>query len=126
MLGQTSEAIAAIEGSLARSRESRTGLEHEPLRLAALSEALLSAGHYSNAVEAANKSVALSLQRGTDMYLPVCYRALAEALLAAERPVNIEAVKEALENATVAVEATGARGELPFIARARQLLPVGG
>jgi class 3 adenylate cyclase/tetratricopeptide (TPR) repeat protein len=127
MLGQTSEAIAAIEGSLARSRESRTGLEFEALRVAALSEALLSAGHHLRALEAAKKSVTLALARGTELYLPVCYRVLAEALLASEGPGKIAAIQEALENATAAVEATGDRGELPFIERTRaQLIPVGG
>ncbi len=127
MLGETSEAIAAIEGSLARSRESRTGLEHEPLRMAALSEALLRVGHHSRALEAAKKSVTLALQHGTAMLLPICYRVLAEALPASGGPGKIAAIQEALENATAAVEATGGRGELPFIQRTRaRLIPVGG
>jgi hypothetical protein len=95
--------------------------------VAALSEALLSAGHHSSALEAAKKSVTLALVRGTKLYLPGCYRVLAEALLGSEGPGKIAAIQEALENATAAVEATGARGELPFIERTRaRLISVGG
>ena len=125
MLGDTSEAIAAIEGSIVRSRESRTGLEQEAIRLAALSEALLMAGDHAKALEAARQSVATALERGSDVTLPNSYRVLAEALLASGGTGNVAAAQEAINDALHAVEATGARGELPFIEHAREkLIPV--
>jgi adenylate cyclase len=127
MLGESAEAIAAFERSIARSRESRTGLESEPQRLAGLSEALLKAGHHERALETAQEAVGLALERGTEASLTQCYRALAEALLAGGAEGRVVAAKEALDRAAAAVEATGARGELPFIERAReQLIPVAG
>lgn len=122
MLGDSAEAIAAFESSIARSRESRTGLESEPLRLAGLSEALLSADGHEQALEAARQSVAGALESGSEFTLPVCYRVLAEALLAGGGEGRVAAAKEALDKATAAVEATGARGELPFIELAREKL----
>lgn len=122
MLGESAEAVAAIEGSLVLSRESRTGLEREPLYLAALSEALLQAGDRSRALQAAQESVAIALERGIDLALPLSYRALAEALPAGEDPKTAAAARQALDDATAVVEATGAYGELPFIERARQKL----
>jgi hypothetical protein len=126
MLGETGEAIAAIERSIELAREARTGLEQEALRVATLSEALLSAGDHSRALETAEESVTLALQRGNEAILPASYRVLAEALLASEDPGRSAPAQEALEKATAAVEATGARAELPLIERARQkLIPVG-
>jgi adenylate cyclase len=125
MLGETGEAIAAIERSIELAREARTGLEFEAPRVAGLSEALLSAGDHVRALEAAEESVTLALQRGNTAFLPNCHRVLAEALLASDDPGRIAAAEEALEKAIAAVEATGARAELPFIERARQkLIPV--
>lgn len=124
MRGETVEAIAAIEGSLELSRQSRTSLEQESVRLAGLAQALLATGDRSRALELAQESVALDLQRGGTLYLPICYRALAEALLASDSITRVAAAREALEHATAAVEATGARGELPFIEQVReQLVP---
>jgi tetratricopeptide (TPR) repeat protein len=125
MRGETDEGIAALERSKELARESRTGLEHEALRAAVLAEVLLSAGQRSRALETAEESVALALQRGNEAALPMCHRVLAEALLASEDPGKIAAAQEELQEATAAVEATGARAELPFIERARQkLIPV--
>jgi class 3 adenylate cyclase/tetratricopeptide (TPR) repeat protein len=125
MLGETDEAIAAIERSIELARESRTGLEVEPQLVAGLSEALLSAGDHTRAREAAEESVELAVQRGNATILPTCYRVLAEALLASEDPEKVSGAQEALDKATAAVQATGARAELPFIERARQeLIPV--
>ena len=125
MLGETGEAIAAIERSLELAREARTGLEYEAAHVAGLSEALLSAGDHVRALEAAEESVTLALQRDNTASLPLCYRVLAEALLASDDPGRIAAAQQALENATAAVQASGARAELPFIERARQkLMPV--
>jgi len=125
MLGDTGEAIAAIERSIELAREARTGLELEAPRVAGLSEALLSAGDHLRALEAAEESVTLALGRGNAAALPLCYRVLAEALLASDDPGRIAATQQALENATAAVQATGARAELPFIERAREkLIPV--
>src|ERR1700716_3377812 len=72
MLGETGEAIAAIERSIEFGRESRTGLEYEAWHMAWLSEALLSAGDHARALQAAEESVALALQRGTKAILPTC------------------------------------------------------
>ena len=125
MLGETGEAIAAIERSLELAREARTGLEYEAAHVAGLSEALLSAGDHVRALEAAEESVTLALQRGNEAILPTCHRVMAEALLASEDPGRIAAAQQALENATAAVQASGARAELPFIERAREkLIPV--
>jgi class 3 adenylate cyclase/tetratricopeptide (TPR) repeat protein len=126
MIGEADEAIAAIERSIALGREARTGLEQEALRFAGLSEALLSAGDCQRALDAAQESVTLGRERGNESMLAISYRVLAEALLAGEGPDKVAAAKEALEKATAAAEATGARGELPFIERAREkLVPVG-
>ncbi len=124
--GETVEAIAAIEGSLELARESRTSLEQEPLRLAGLAEALLAAGDGSRALATAKESLAIALERGSTLYLSVCHRVLAEVLLAGEGITRVTAAREALENATAAVEATGARAELPFIERAQEMLVSGG
>ena len=122
MLGETSEAIAAIERSIELGREVRTGLELEALRVAGLSEALLSAGDHARALEAAEESVTLALERGNEGILPVAYRVLAEAVLASDGANKVKAAQEALDNATAAVGATGARAELPLIERTRERL----
>ena len=123
---QVTEAITAFEGSITRSRESRTGLESEPLRLSGLAEALLRAGDHRRALESAEESVALALERASEFSLTECYRVLAEAVLAGDGEGRIAAAQEAIDNAiATGVETTGARGELPFIERARrQLIPV--
>ena len=122
LCAETDEAIAAFEGAIAGSRESRTGLETEALRLAGLAEALLAADDCERALATAQQSVTTALERGSDVSLPVSYRVLAEALLAAGGEGKTAAAAEALERAVVAVEATGARGELPFIERVREKL----
>jgi adenylate cyclase len=125
ILGETGEAIAFIERSIELARDCRTGLEVEPQLVAGLSEALLSAGDHPRAREAADESVALAVQRGNATILPTSYRVLAEALLASEDPDDVAEAEEALDKATAAVQATGARAELPSIERVRQkLIPV--
>ncbi len=125
MVGQSSEAVTAIERSIELGREARTGLEFESQRLAALSEARLGAGDSGGALEAAEESVALAHDRCNEAMLPFCYRALAEALLASGEPGKVAAAKEALEKATAAAEATGLRAELPLIEHTREkLVPV--
>jgi len=126
MVGETDEAIIAIERSIELGREMRTGLEAESLRFAGLAEVLLSAGDHQRALDAAQESVTLARERGNESVLAVSYRVLAEVLLAGDGPDKIGAAKEALDQATAAVETTGIRAELPFIERARaQLIPVG-
>jgi class 3 adenylate cyclase/tetratricopeptide (TPR) repeat protein len=126
MAGEASEAVAVLERSIELGREARTGLEGESQRVAALSEALLSAGDRGRALEAAEESVQLARERGNEGMLAICYRVLAEALLASDRPGKLAAAEEALDKATAAAEATGFRSELPFIERAREkLVPVG-
>jgi tetratricopeptide (TPR) repeat protein len=122
MLGDTGDAITAFERSIDLAREARTGLEFETLRVAGLAEALLSAGDHARALQTAQESVTLALQRGNQAILPMAYRVLAEALLACGDPGKIEAARQALGDAVAAVEATGARAELPFIERAREKL----
>ncbi|MFI4977890.1 MAG: ATP-binding protein [Solirubrobacterales bacterium] len=125
MIGEADEAVAAIGRSIELGREARTGLEGESLRLAGLSEALLSAGDHQRALEAAQQSVTLGRERGNESMLARSYRVLAEALLAGEGPDKVAAARQALEEATAAAEATGARAELPLIERARtRLIPV--
>jgi class 3 adenylate cyclase len=125
MAGEASEAVIALERSIELGREARTALEQEAQRVAALSEALLGAGDCARALEAAEESVALARARGNEAMLAVCYRVLAEALLAGEGSGKVAAAEEALEQATTAAEATGSRSELPFIERAREkLVPV--
>jgi hypothetical protein len=51
--------------------------------------------------------------------LPNCYRALADAALALGRADGAE---RALDDATLIIEETGGRAELPFIDRARRRL----
>jgi class 3 adenylate cyclase/tetratricopeptide (TPR) repeat protein len=122
MLGQAEEAIAALENSIELARESRTGLEMESMRLAVLSEAKLIAGDPQGALQSAQQAVATATIRGTAVFLPLSYRVLAEALLAGEDANETLAAQAALENARAAVEATGARAELPFIERAGEKL----
>ncbi|GAC1326831.1 MAG: hypothetical protein NVSMB25_26340 [Thermoleophilaceae bacterium] len=122
MLGETGEAIAAFERGNELARQARTGLEIEAFFVAGLSQAPLSAGDHPRALQTAHESVTLALQRGNQGLLPYCYRVLAEALLASKDPEKIIAAQQALNDATAAAEATGARAELPFIERARQKL----
>jgi adenylate cyclase len=122
MVGETAEAIAALERSIELGREARTGLEAEALRLAGLSEALLSAGDGRRALEAAQESVDLALERSNEYAIATCYRVLAEALLAGDEPGKVTGAREALEKATTAAEASGFRLELSFIGRAREKL----
>ncbi len=122
MAAEANEAIVALERSIELGREARTGLESESLRLAGLSEALLSAGDGARALEAAQESVRLARERGNEGMLAICYRVLAEALLASEEHGKVAAAQAALEKAAAAVEATGLRSELPFIERAREKL----
>jgi class 3 adenylate cyclase/tetratricopeptide (TPR) repeat protein len=122
MVGETDEAIVALERSIELGREARTGLENDSYRVAGLSEALLSAGDTARALQAAEESVSLARERGSEMSFAICYRVLAEALLASDRPGKIAAAQEALEKATEATEATGFRSELLFIERAREKL----
>ncbi len=125
MVGEADEAIAAIERSIELGREARTGLEFESLRIAGLSEVLLSAGDHQRALDAGQESVTLARERGNEAVLPISYRVLAEALLAGDGPDRVAATRQALDQAAAAAEATGARAELPFIERARsRLIPV--
>jgi class 3 adenylate cyclase/tetratricopeptide (TPR) repeat protein len=122
MVGETEEAIAAIERSIELGREARTGLENESFRVAALSEALLIAGDPARALQAAEEAVRLARERRNEATLAFCNRVLAEALLASDGPGKVAAAEEALEKATAAAEATGFRSELPFIELAREKL----
>jgi len=122
MVGDTDEAITALERSIELGREARTGLENDSYRVAGLSEALLGAGEHARALQAAEESVSLAHERGSDVSFAVCYRVLAEGLLASGGPGKVAAAQEALEKATAAAEATGFRSELPFIERAREKL----
>jgi class 3 adenylate cyclase/tetratricopeptide (TPR) repeat protein len=122
MVGEAKEAIAALERSIELGREARTALESESLRVAGLSEALLSTGDAGTALEAAQESVRLARERGNEGMLAICYRVLAEALLASDGQGKVTAAQEALEKATAAAEATGFRSELPYIERAREKL----
>jgi class 3 adenylate cyclase/tetratricopeptide (TPR) repeat protein len=125
MIGEADEAITAIESAIELGREARTGLESEALRIAGLSEALLSAGDHQRALDAAQESVRLARERGNESTLAISHRVLAEALLAGDGPDRVATATEALDQAAAAAEATGARAELPFIERARtQLIPV--
>jgi class 3 adenylate cyclase len=125
ILGEAEEAIVPLEGSIELGRQSRTGLEMESMRLAVLSEAKLLAGDRQGALQSAQEAVVTATEQGSVVFLPLTYRVLAEALLAGEDANEAVAAQEALENATAAVEATGARAELPFIERAREkLIPV--
>jgi class 3 adenylate cyclase/tetratricopeptide (TPR) repeat protein len=125
LVGETDEAIIALERSIELGREARTGLEFESLRIAGLAEALLSAGEHQRALDAAQESVTLARERGNEAVLAISHRVLAEALLAGDGPDKVAMATDALDQATMAAEATGARAELPFIERARtQLIPV--
>src|SRR5437868_1916167 len=64
MAGEASEAVTLLERSIELGREARTSLEQESLRVAVLSEALLSAGDVGRALQAAEESVRLARERG--------------------------------------------------------------
>jgi hypothetical protein len=67
----------------------------------------------------------MARQHGNDAVLPCCYRVLADALLASGASDSAAAARDALEHAIAAVEATGARMELPLIQSTRaRLAPV--
>ena len=59
MVGEANEAVAAIERSMELGREARTALDFESQRMAALSEALLSAGDWSGIEALARDAAAL-------------------------------------------------------------------
>lgn len=120
MAGETRDAIALIERANELSRQARTGLELESLRLATLAEALLQAEEPARALETARRAVGLALERSNDAALPHCYRVLAEAILESDQEGGIAAAQDALEKAGAAVAATDARAELPFIEQARE------
>jgi class 3 adenylate cyclase/tetratricopeptide (TPR) repeat protein len=121
-LGEPREAIGALERAIDLGRDARTGLELDAWRTGALAEALLGAGEHPRAIEAAKASVELALRRGNEAVLPMSYRVLADVLLACERPGNGAEARAALEKAIAAVEATGARAEMPLIENATQQL----
>jgi class 3 adenylate cyclase/tetratricopeptide (TPR) repeat protein len=124
LFGEADEAIAALEAAIELARESRIGLEQQSLSLALLSEAKLSAGDRHGALRSAKEAVSTAERQGIKIYLAHSYRVLAEALPAGEDASETPAAQAALESARAAVEATGARAELPFIERAREkLLP---
>jgi tetratricopeptide (TPR) repeat protein len=126
VLGDDGEAIAALERSVELGRDARTALELEAWRVAALADALLSAGETRRALEAAEESVALALQRGNQAILPMSYRVLAEALLASEGKAKITAARQALDKAMAAAVVTGARAEMPLIEQLQtRLMSVG-
>jgi tetratricopeptide (TPR) repeat protein len=122
VLGDNGEAVAAFDGALALSREARTGLEGESVRVTGLAEALLAAGEHERALAVSREAVAIALERGNDAALPWAYRVLAESLLAGSGDGRVAKAKDALDRATEAVEMTGARGELQFIERVREKL----
>jgi tetratricopeptide (TPR) repeat protein len=122
MLGEAEEAIVALEGSIELARESRTGGAAVSMVLALVSEAKLSVGERQGALQCAQKAVASANEHGSALFLPLSYRVLAEALLAGQDANEALAAQAALESARAAVEATGARAELPFIERAREKL----
>jgi len=122
LLGEAEHAIAPLEDALELARESRVGLEQQSLQLALLSEAKLAAGDRHSALQSAQQATATGERQGVNIYLPHAYVALAEALLAGEDANDMTAAQEALQNATAAVQATGAHAELPFIERTREKL----
>jgi class 3 adenylate cyclase/tetratricopeptide (TPR) repeat protein len=126
MLGDAEEAIVALEGSIDLARESRTGGASVSMVLAVVSEAKLRVGDHQGALRCAQEAVATATEEGSALFLPLSYHVLAEALLAGESrdPAgeganDPAAAQEALQNATAAAEATGARAELPLIERTR-------
>jgi class 3 adenylate cyclase/tetratricopeptide (TPR) repeat protein len=126
LVGEPAAAVPAIEESIARSREARTGLEQESLRLAALAEALLATGQQERALHTAQEAIAVAREHANESGLPWSYRVLAEVHLAAGGKRRAAAASEALDRAAAAVELTGLRAELPFIERVRaQLIPAG-
>ncbi len=116
------QAIEAIETSIERSRETRTGLEGESWRLGMLTDALIGAGQAERARATAEEAVAVGVERCSEISLPYTYRALADALLISDGPGATREAEEALRQAEASAERTGARAELPFIERARSKL----
>jgi hypothetical protein len=107
-------------GALEFAHQAQTGLDAEAFWLAGLSEALLAADDRSRALEVAQQAVTLARQRGSKVFLPTCYRALAEALLGSDQPGCAAHAREALQRAEAAARRTGAHAEIPLIARAGQ------
>jgi adenylate cyclase len=122
LTGEAAEAIEAIERSIVLARQARTGLELEPLRWAALAEALLAHGERARALTVAEEAVRLAHERGNRGTLPHAYRVLAEALVAGGDASVVGPASEALRKATEAAHATGALVELPLIERVRRKL----
>src|SRR5262249_51193827 len=108
MRGESSDAVAAFEPSIALARGARTVLDLESWLLAGLAEALLSAGDHARALGAVEESIARALERRNEAILPISYRVLAEVLLSSNDSERISSAQEALDNATAAVQATGA------------------
>jgi adenylate cyclase len=122
LAGEAAEAVEAIERAIDLARHAGTGLELEPVRWAALAEALLAAGEPARALAAAQEAVRLAEDRGNRGTLPYCYRVRAEGLLANAAASNVATAQEALQAATEAASATGAVVELPLIESVRAKL----
>lgn len=116
------EAITTMEAAIELTREHRTALEGESWRLAILAEALIGAGDAAGALQRAEESVTLTLQRRSDYTLAYCQRARAETLAAAGAPVRD--VEQALDEAEATARRTGSLADLPLIGRARATLIV--
>ncbi|MDQ3609308.1 MAG: AAA family ATPase, partial [Actinomycetota bacterium] len=107
--GEWDEAKEVLERSIALSRETRTGLEGEPWKLAFLVEAHLGRGDIERAVSAGERGVAVARDLELTTSAPVAHMALARALLASNAATAVTDAERELAHALEVARAIKAR-----------------
>ena len=103
------EAAEAAESILPLARERRIGLDHEPVLLACMAQALARQGMGAEAVAIAREALAKARQYGTRLWeIPACL-SLACALGAEDREANETEIQAALKDAHKLIDETGAQ-----------------
>ncbi|MGH7894540.1 MAG: hypothetical protein ACREQL_07720, partial [Candidatus Binatia bacterium] len=106
-------AIDTLTASLSETRKARTGLALEAMILALLAAGHLGAGDLASARETADEAVAVARRRKTRVVEIVALLARVRVLLATDGASP--AVERDLDDATALIQATTARGYLPFV-----------
>jgi tetratricopeptide (TPR) repeat protein len=112
MRGEWRQAIAALERSLAISRERRSAVEGDALRLAMLSESYLGDGDAERALSLAEEGLAIAQ---TPNHVIQGNLALARALLHSAGPDARAAIEAALARALKVVRDTGSKAYEPLV-----------
>ncbi len=109
------EAADAARSILPLARERRIGLDHEPILLACLAQALARQGDAAEAVTTAREAFAKARQYGTRLWeIPACL-SLACALGAEDRSANEAEIRTVLDDARNLIDETGARAFMGWL-----------